>query len=620
MHKKRIISLAIGAAIAYAGTAGATDRFHADRWLTPGDPLLQHQWNLLNTGQAAFAAQGGVAGHDLNLWQTHLFGYGGQGVIVAVVDDGLEIAHPDLAPNIKPGSWNLVTNTNDPTPTKASASHGTSVAGIIAAAGGNNEGVRGVAPQAGLKGYNYLDEQSIESWLITHGKDPRTADVRVFNQSYGSQPLFSIPYDLTNNLNLAVQDAVHQEVSTTAHQSKGALFVKSAGNGFGRTSVRFTSGATFRILPKDYDTAEVPNEGLPWQNSNLSYNNANYWNMTVSAMNADGKLSSYSSVGSNVFLTAPAGEFGRDKPAHVTTDLMGCDRGYNTIERADRNGLHGGTADDPNCNYNGVMNGTSSSAPNTSGAAALLMSVRPDLSQRDIRHLLATTATKIDAEHVNTDISYTTSSGVSRTVTGLEGWSANAAGYDYSPYYGFGLIDVDKAMFAARTAQPLPPLQLTEWKTTTANITVPDAGDQAVTDTVAINDALKVESVQVKVDIDHERTSDLLIELVSPSGTSSVLMSPRNSLVGRSLLQGIGQAIGDESRGYRDHLLLSHKFYGEDAAGEWTLRVTDTSGEHSHWILRNRNDETQSFNIPHFNNSVPGTINHWSIRIIGHQG
>ncbi|WP_375336948.1 S8 family serine peptidase [Shewanella algae] len=57
-------------------------------------------------------------------------GVTGKGVIVAVVDDGLEISHPDLKANvIEGGSYNLITGTIDPTPFADSASHGTSVGG-----------------------------------------------------------------------------------------------------------------------------------------------------------------------------------------------------------------------------------------------------------------------------------------------------------------------------------------------------------------------------------------------------------------------------------------------------------------------------------------------------------
>ncbi|MDD1781127.1 S8 family serine peptidase [Enterovibrio sp. ZSDZ35] len=619
MRARSAVAMAVSAIVSFSGSAIATDREYENRWLLPGDPLVEHQWNLLNAGQSAFAANGGKIGYDLNLWQTHLFGLQGQGVIVAVVDDGLEIAHPDLAQNIKPGSWDLVNNDDDPTPISPYDAHGTSVAGIIAAAGGNQIGVRGVAPRAGLKGFNFLAEQSLGSWLIAHGADTRSSDVRIFNQSYGGNAIFSYPYDLENDLALAMQDAVYAQNSTLSHSGRGALYVKSAGNGFNTTAIMIGNGI-YKIMPKDYGWVESPNQGLPWQNSNLESSNANYWNMVISAMNADGELSSYSSVGSNVFLTAPAGEFGKDKPAHITTDLTGCERGYNRLDTAQSNGLHGGTADDPNCNYNGIMNGTSSSAPNTSGSAALLMTSRPDLTQRDIRHLLAKTATKIDPEQGDTVISYVTASGATRTVAAFDGWAKNAGGYDFSPYYGFGLIDVDKAMFESRTYQPLPPQKISDWSENTQQVAIPDAGDGSVGTDISIDNDWVVEAVQVKVDINHERTGDLLIELISPSGTSSVLMSPYNSMIGRSLYQGLGIPLGDEGRGYRDHLLLSHKFYGEPAAGQWKLRVTDVSKEFDYWVLQNRDNDAEIYYFPNPNNVEQGVLNHWSIRVVGHQG
>ena len=56
------------------------------------------------------------------------------------------------------------------------------------------------------------------------------------------------------------------------------------------------------------------NFGLPFHNANISADNANFWNLVVSAYNAEGKLASYSSVGANVFLTAPGGEYSQAAP------------------------------------------------------------------------------------------------------------------------------------------------------------------------------------------------------------------------------------------------------------------------------------------------------------------
>eukprot|EP01031_Cornospumella_fuschlensis_P051322 gene51322-62760_t len=64
------------------------------RKLVPNDPLYTQQWHLKNTGQG-----GGKAGTDINVittWDT----YQGQGIRIGIIDDGLDLLHPDLAPNV----------------------------------------------------------------------------------------------------------------------------------------------------------------------------------------------------------------------------------------------------------------------------------------------------------------------------------------------------------------------------------------------------------------------------------------------------------------------------------------------------------------------------------------
>ncbi|NUW67107.1 S8 family serine peptidase [Vibrio coralliilyticus] len=583
-----------------------TSRHSAERCLTGDDPFSDQQWHLLNTGQAAFALEGGVAGNDLNLWWAHRQGIYGQSVNVAVVDDGLEIDHPDLVGNVLKGkSYDFVDGDEDPTPKgigNRNTSHGTSVAGIIAAERNNGLGGQGVAPHANLQGYNYLQSQSQTTWEISHGRLGYSDEVRVFNQSYGHSGVRSYAYNDDPLSYSGRQMAQYQHMSTKAHGELGAVFVKSAGNGYHRISFNRQ-----RLIPVG------DNAGLPWQNSNQSSDNANYWNVTVSAMNADGLRSSYSSVGSNVFLTAPGGEYGSDKPAHITTDLTGCDMGYNRTDKVPygRHALHGSTVLDNTCDYNSVMNGTSSAAPNASGAFALLMSAYPTLTQRDIRHLFATTATRVDAEDKDIRFNYRTSQGKLLTITGLEGWQQNAAGRWFNPDYGFGLIDVNAALKAARNHPPLPAQVITDWQWRYHNqehdtpLDIVDAGPFATTDTVSINDDLTIEAIQVRVSIEHSRQSDLLIELESPSGTRSVLMSPKNSMLSNSL---------DPSypKGFTDHLMLSHKFYGEQAAGHWTLRVTDTNGD---IVLYTLGEVEQQI----ANNVDPGQLTQWSLRVIGHR-
>ena len=582
-----------------------TGRTSAQRCLPGINPLQDQQWHLLNSGQHAFSARGGVAGNDLNLWWAHRTEVLGQGINVAVVDDGLAIAHPDLADNVRPGSRNVVTGSDDPTPTDPDSAHGTSVSGIIAAVD-NAIGTRGVAPRAQLQGFNLLDDNSQQlqqDWLYALGNSQASRDNRVFNQSYG---MSLVDPQGAGGLNQVQLDRLFEQMTLKA---QGAAYIKAAGNGFSR------------IAAGNYVLNRTGGElRLPFENSNIDPSNSNFWNLVVSASNADGVRSSYSSVGSNVFLTAPGGEYGTASPAMVTTDLPGCDLGYNRTDRQSANRLHGNPALDAGCDYNGTMNGTSSATPNTAGAMALLMSAYPDLSVRDLRDLLARNATRIDANQAAVTLSYTATNGQQRRVTGLEGWERNAAGIWFNPTYGFGLIDVNKALASAATYNPLPELVQLPWQKVTvqdrAAGAIPDLGSSPTTSSTRVEQALTEEAVQVQVSLDHQRLPDLLIELISPSGTRSVLLNPNNSLVGQSLdRQQLGYV---RTKGLRDMRMLSHKFYGESAQGEWQLAVTDVASGTRQVSLLNRSTNART-TLTERNNSQPGQLLNWSLRVIGHE-
>ncbi|WP_353436407.1 S8 family serine peptidase [Pseudomonas aeruginosa] len=572
----------------------------------PGDnPLQAQQWNLFNSGQDAFSASGGEAGNDLNLWWAHRTGVLGSGVNVAVVDDGLAIAHPDLAANIRPGSRNVVTGSSDPTPTNKELAHGTSVAGIIAAID-NRIGIKGVAPRVQLQGFNLLDPKSPQKqrdWLYALGDSEATQDNRVFNQSYGESVLKP---SRANSLSQRQLDRLFKKMTLKA--DGGAAYIKAAGNGFKTVEVGEYS---YRYQRRDAQ------RHLPFENSNLDPANNNFWNLVVSAINADGVRASYSSVGSNIFLAAPGGEFGTDSPAHVTTDLPGCEMGYNRSDEASENRLHNNPKLDPDCNYNGTMNGTSSATPNVAGTLALLMSAHPNLSVRDLRDILARSATRIDPHQRAAHLRYTSEAGP-RQVTGLEGWERNAAGLWYNPSYGFGLVNVNHALKLAARHNSLPPLVRLPWREVELDednqLEIPDVGSAPTVSVVQIDRSLSVEAVQVKLNLDHQRLSDLLIELVSPAGTRSVLLNPYTSLVGQAVDRHV---LGSTPVvGMRDFPMLSHKFYGEGSEGEWMLRVTDVSSG-TRQIVRTDSDEQRTL-ITESNNTDPGILLGWSLRIFGH--
>ncbi|WP_061009133.1 S8 family peptidase [Vibrio sp. CUB2] len=568
------------------------------------DPLYSEQWHLDNTGQTAFAANPAVAGNDLNTKLTQAMGIAGVGVKVAVIDSGVQIDHPDLAGNVVTGSRNFVEDSPFPADYPVDANgHGTAVAGLISAVGNNGEGVRGVASRSSLMGFNWLANQTLEGWLISHGADASTSDVRVFNQSYGFSPITPIPFD-ENDPQFKLEMDVMKDVSESNAWGRGAVFVKSAGNGY-----RYFNTGRFFVLPSDF-FAGGGNQGLPMHNSAQSYDNSSYYNLVTSALRADGTRASYSSVGANVWVAAPAGEYGQDFPAMVTTDLMGCEAGQNTSADLGINGLHGGTEQDPSCNYTSTMNGTSSAAPNTSGAIAAIMSTNHALTARDVRALLAETASVTDKDHPGVQLEFVNNQGELVSYEAISPWQKNAAGVDFHTFYGFGAVNLDEAMKRARMTNNVLPAQIiTPWASNATEVSVPDASLVGGSSAIAVTDDITVESVQVKLTLEHSRLPDLAIELISPSGTRSVLQTPRNGLVGQSLDPNV--------TGYENQLLLSNQFYGEDAKGEWTLRAIDTNGDEVFSFIAYFNSSA-IYDVPMANNAKPGVIKNWSMRIFGH--
>ncbi len=162
----------------------------------PNDPLFDLQWGLLNTGQANFvpAAEPGVAGADLNLpraWDADNDGVadriGNPSVIVAVIDDGVELSHEDLAANLVPG-YDFKDDDADPSPVAEDDDfHGTAVAGCVGAVGNNGLGVAGVAWNARIMplrfDYDVITHVQALEYARDHG-------AKIINASFGG-PGFS---------------------------------------------------------------------------------------------------------------------------------------------------------------------------------------------------------------------------------------------------------------------------------------------------------------------------------------------------------------------------------------------------------------------------------------------
>ena len=492
---------------------------------TGADPLKPQQWHLKNLGSIEGKRYTRIkAGEDLNVEAAWNSGLNGDGIRVAVVDDGLDMTHPDLRPNIVDGSHNyrrqslgenryssrIAGHKDWPVPCSEDDSHGTSVAGIIAARDYNGIGGTGIAPRASLVGYNLLafgDERNI--------LDALSRDIdrnHIFNNSWGPEDDGQLNKPASGWT--AFNDTLAKGLSK-GRNGLGVLYVFSGGNG---------------AWEGDYSSAD----------SATSSRGA----ITVCATDAAGERAPYSERGSNLTVCAPSADATDDQQPEVTT----------TAVRND---------------YTHTFNGTSASAPMVSGVIALMLQANPKLTWRDVPLILARTARKVDEQD-----------GGWRDYRSPLG---NAQGlYDvlhYSHHYGFGVANADAAVRLARNWKSVggsDTLKTCGPYTTTVNAAIPETGivtqqgaDQTARSTKdnsqartyfgalyqlsntldyqmapanglrsaveipAECDIRHIEHVDVKVTVTaadgqgtHPNTGDLQMALQSPLGTVSTLMLP----------------------------------------------------------------------------------------------
>ncbi|MGZ4973340.1 MAG: S8 family serine peptidase [Limisphaerales bacterium] len=374
----------------------------------PNDPYSFNQWHLEHRDPQS----GAVTGPDLNARAAWPFTLG-QGITVAVGDDGIEYTHPELAARAANAPhFNFYANTNSGMPDSTSDMHATAVAGLIAAELNNNLGGSGVAPGANLA-----------SWKIFRGGSLLTTDeqlmdmfqyasnvVAVQNHSWGYGGDSQIAVGLLSTI--GVSNAVHN-----GRDGKGAVIVRSAGN--------------FRIDGADAnDDAYLADPQI----------------IAVGAVRIDGRVASYSNPGACLLVAAPGGELATG--TLFTTDRQGL-LGYNTSTNyADP------TLGDYCFDSTGFY-GTSAAAPQIAGVAALILSANTNLTYRDVQQILILSARQFDVSDPRL--------------------GTNAAGFHISHNQGFGIPDAGVAVQLARAWPNRPAAVTMTWSDTTTNA-IPDDG------------------------------------------------------------------------------------------------------------------------------------------------
>ena len=438
------------------------------------DPLFGCQWQLENADPAVI---------DINVGDVWDAGHLGTGVSVRVIDSGLYASHPDLVANVDPGRhWNY--NTDNSAITDRPVSHGTGVAGTIAARD-NRIGGRGVAPRARIHAYNATRAIPVDVEIA----DAFARDVARTAVANNSWVLNQAPRTWNTS---AIMDRALEE----------GLRVGNAGNG---TFYVFASG----------------NAAQSGDDINLDELRSHHGVTVVGAVDKRGVRASYSTPGSNLWLTAPVG------------DLADSDKDWALVTWGQRG-------------YDNAF-GTSFAAPMVSGVAALLRGAYPALTWRDVKLILAGSARKTDATNTGWR-------------SGALQYGALSDRYEFNREYGFGVVDAKAALDLAATWTNLPAyIKSSAWLSADRDIVIPD-DESVVTSTVTVGDEVEfIEFVEVNTEFNALSFRNLRLELVSPSNTVSVLLF----------------SWGGESQLRRAFRLGSARHLGEPSKGTWMLRLKD---------------------------------------------
>ena len=310
----------------------------------PIDTLFDQQWHLENLG-----GFGLTAGADVNAPGAWDISRGNRDIVVAVIDDGFDIDHPDFSsPGKVLSPADFGQDDLDPRPVSSRDNHGTSCAGV-AVADENGSGVVGLAPNCKLMPIRWSG--SISDTDIREQFDhARMNGADVISCSWGvTGNTFTLSTSMINTIRRA---------ATEGRNGKGCVIVFAAGNS--NHDIDDLAGGTrdgFAIHPNV---------------------------IAVAASNSHDRRSHYSNFGDMIWICAPSS--GAGGMGIVTTDRSG-NAGYQsgeytTVER---------------------FGGTSSSTPLVAGLCGLILSVNPELTAEEVKDILKISAQQIDPAGGNYD-------------------------------------------------------------------------------------------------------------------------------------------------------------------------------------------------------------------------
>ncbi|XP_059621906.1 furin-like protease 1 [Phlebotomus argentipes] len=287
------------------------------------DPKWPHMW-YLNRGN----------GLDMNVIPAWKEGITGRGIVVTILDDGLESDHPDLERNYDPqASYDVNSHDDDPMPhydISDSNRHGTRCAGEVAATANNSLCAVGIAFGASVGGVRMLDgdvTDAVEARSLS--LNPQHIDI--YSASWG-------PDDDGKTVDGPGELATRAFIEGVKYGrgGKGSIFIWASGNG-----------------------------GREHDNCNCDGYTNSIWTLSISSATEEGAVPWYSEMCSSTLATTYSSG-GQGEKQIVTTDLH-----------------HSCTTS---------HTGTSASAPLAAGIVALVLEANSNLTWRDLQHIVVRTA------------------------------------------------------------------------------------------------------------------------------------------------------------------------------------------------------------------------------------
>ncbi|XP_006513427.1 proprotein convertase subtilisin/kexin type 4 isoform X7 [Mus musculus] len=465
--------------------------------VVPTDPWFSKQWYMNKEIQ-----------QDLNILKAWNQGLTGRGVVISILDDGIEKDHPDLWANYDPlASYDFNDYDPDPQPRYTPNDenrHGTRCAGEVSATANNGFCGAGVAFNARIGGVRMLDG-AITDIVEAQSLSLQPQHIHIYSASWG-------PEDdgrTVDGPGLLTQEAFRRGV-TKGRQGLGTLFIWASGNG-----------------------------GLHYDNCNCDGYTNSIHTLSVGSTTRQGRVPWYSEACASTFTTTFSSGVVTD-PQIVTTDL------------------HHQCTD--------KHTGTSASAPLAAGMIALALEANPLLTWRDLQHLVVRASRPAQLQAEDWRINGVGRQGAVGPGRG-SGCGALRASDRYpsravSHHYGYGLLDAGLLVDLARVWLPTKPqkkcaIRVVHTPTPILPRMLVPKNVTACSDGSRRRLIRSLEHVQVQLSLSYSRRGDLEIFLTSPMGTRSTLVAIR--------------PLDISGQGYNNWIFMSTHYWDEDPQGLWTL-------------------------------------------------